>query len=288
MSTPTVNFGYARMIRPAQPKKLSRVSDGDTPVIEQPIRMVSCDTPEKAGYAGKPEVSQPKLDKCRERLENGFYDELPQRLRQYLIRKLTPDAAQRHIEAGNEATNVFNTILEERLTQSNGTKRNVAVIPTGEIIDRYGRLLAYLAPWFSGSKTDPRPLRDDPARRTLNLDMIENGWAAFFPIYPSLPSNEDMNLAIRAAELAWQEQKGMWKAYGRDLLLGYEFRACIKLGTARTAALGLSLAFQRICVDLRNLKTVGKYGFYRVPPCYRLWVWGEDIDKAQQDLSLNS
>ena len=35
--------------------------------------MVSCDTPEKAIYAGKPEVSQPKLDKCKERLEGSFY-----------------------------------------------------------------------------------------------------------------------------------------------------------------------------------------------------------------------
>jgi len=287
MPTPTVNFGYARMVRPAQPRKLSRVSDGDTPVIEQPIRMVSCDTPEKAGYAGKSEVSQAKLDKCRERLENGFYDKLPRPLRQYLIRKLTPEAAERHIEAGNEATNVFNTILEQRLTRPDGTKRSVAVIPTGEIIDRYGRLLAYLAPWFSGSKTDPLPPRDDPARRTLNLDMIENGWAAFFPVYPSLPGNEDMNLAIGAAELAWKERRGMWKAYGRNLLLGYEFRACIKLGTARTAASGLSSAFQRICVDLRSLKIVGKYGFHTVPPSYRLWVWEEDLDKAQKDLGLS-
>lgn len=286
MPAPTVVFNYERIIRSAQPRSLSRVSDGDTPVVEQPIRMVSCDTPEKAGYAGKPEISQPKLDNCRDRLEQGYYDDLPNPLRRYLIKKLTPDAAQRHIEAGNEATRVFETILEQRLTRPNGTKRRLAVIPTGEIIDRYGRLLAYLAPWFSGTRTDPVPPRNHPARRTFNLDMIENGWAAFFAVYPSLPNNEDMDFAIRDAELAWRERRGAWREYGRNLLLGYEYRACIKLGTAGSASAGLADAFQRVCVDLRNLRVVGKYGFYRVPPCYRLWIWQHDLEKARVDLGL--
>jgi len=56
-----VNFNYPRNFRAARPGSLLRVSDGDTPVTDQPIRMVSCDTPEKAGYAGRPEVSQPNL-----------------------------------------------------------------------------------------------------------------------------------------------------------------------------------------------------------------------------------
>ena len=67
----TVDFNFKGKSRRATSRKLNRISDGDTPVIEQPIRMVSCDTPEKAGYAGKPNKSQPKLDKCKQRLENG-------------------------------------------------------------------------------------------------------------------------------------------------------------------------------------------------------------------------
>ena len=43
-----VNFNFPREIRSAQPRRLVRSSDGDTTVIEQPIRMVSCDTPEKS------------------------------------------------------------------------------------------------------------------------------------------------------------------------------------------------------------------------------------------------
>lgn len=77
MATPEVDFRFSRKTRPAKDRKFLRVSDGDTPVVEQSIRMVSGDTPEKAQYAGKPETAQPKLDRCRDRLENGFYNVPP-------------------------------------------------------------------------------------------------------------------------------------------------------------------------------------------------------------------
>jgi hypothetical protein len=95
--------------------------------------MVSCDTPEKTPYAGKPEVSQPKLDKCKERLEGSFYNTIPQELSDYLIRKLTNNAAEKHTSAGNDATTVFGDLLEERLTKPTGSKRRTAVIPTGPV-----------------------------------------------------------------------------------------------------------------------------------------------------------
>jgi hypothetical protein len=117
--------------------------------------------------------------------------------------------------------------------------------------------------------------------------MIENGWAAFFPIYPSLPQNKDMNKTIRAAESAWENKKGIWNKYGDKILLDYEYRICIKLATTLTAEDGIKDAFQRICIDLRNLNIVGKYGFYDVPPCYRLWIWDNDIEQAKIDLQLN-
>ena len=103
MPTPTVDFNLPHNGQRAHGRKLVRASDGDTPVIEQPIRMVSCDTPEKAGYAGAPPTSQPKLEACRQRLSNGFYDALPAALRTYLADKLTADAAQRRGPGGESA-----------------------------------------------------------------------------------------------------------------------------------------------------------------------------------------
>ena len=91
----TVNFNAPGSSRVAKARRLIRLSDGDmtvdgdTMAIEQPIRMVSCDTPEKGHYAGNPPVSQRKLEKCLERLGNGFYDALPVALRDYLGGKLT-------------------------------------------------------------------------------------------------------------------------------------------------------------------------------------------------------
>lgn len=277
------DFDFPREVRRAAARKLLRASDGDTPVIEQPIRMVSCDTPEKAGYAGRPPKAQPKLDICRERLAGDFYQALPQGLRDYLVDKLDADAAQRHIDAGEAASRFFDAMLEDRLTRPDGSKRRVATVPTGEIIDTYCRLLAYLAPYFDAKDLPPR---DDPRRRTFNLDMVAAGWAAFFPVYPSLPSNAEFALIATEAEVAWKKKRGAWKAFGRSLLLGYEYRMCIKLGEAKTAQAGLKDAFQRSCVDLRTMKDLGKHGFWRIAPPYRLWYWLDDAAQARNDLKL--
>ena len=267
--------------------RLLRSSDGDTLVVEQPIRLVSCDTPEKAQYAGRPEIAQPKLDVCRARLQNGFYDALPVELRSHLINRLSADAAQRHIAAAVAASAHFDGILANRLARPNGAMRRVAVLPSGEIIDVYGRMLAYLAPWFDGPPNDPLPPIGSPERHTFNLNMMADGWAAFFPVYPSLPKLVDMRLAVQAAEAAWDGKVGMWGTYGEDLLLGYEYRMCIKLAAAPTAAEGLSKAFERVCVNLRTLKIVGKHGFPAVPPSLRLWVWEDDLPEARTTLGLH-
>jgi hypothetical protein len=116
--------------------------------------------------------------------------------------------------------------------------------------------------------------------------MIENGWAAFFPIYPSLPRNDDMNRAIAAAEVAWDEKRGVWGEFGEMVLLGYEFRMCVKLAAAADQQSGIREAFQRTCVDLRNMREVGLFGFHAIPPCYRLWIWEDDIAQARQDLGV--
>ena len=88
-----------------------------------------------------------------------------------------------------------------RLSLPGDTRRKLAVMPTGAYLDENARLLAYLAPWYTKAELPPR---DDPRRETFNLQQVRNGWGAFFPIYPSLPGNDDMNRAIEAARIAWE------------------------------------------------------------------------------------
>jgi endonuclease YncB( thermonuclease family) len=278
-----LRFAFKRSTRPAAARVLLRSSDGDTPLVEQPIRMVSCDTPEKAGYAGGPIVAQAKLDVARERLAGGFYDELPAALRRHFIARLGPGAALRHLDAGQRASEEFERLLARRLLRPDGTRRALAVVPTGELIDRYGRLLAYFAPYFRKPELPPK---GDPERRTFNCDMVALGWSAFFPLYPSLPSDDDLALVVAAAIDAWTRRLGAWHEFGSRLLLAYEYRMAIKLAEAKSAAAGIATAFQRSCVDLRNRRDVGRFGWTRVPPPYRLWYWLDDTRSARADLGV--
>lgn len=316
----TLNFNLqGNTVRPDN-RKFLRQGDGDGVFIEQPVRLVSIDTPESLEYFGGPDNNQPKLDRTRERIESSFFNDLPVDLRTYLLEKLTDGAAERHQNAGDDAKKHFAELLERRLTQDDGTKRDLAVMPSGELIAQDGRMLAYVAPWFKGTKSDPLPPRNDPRRHTFNLEMIRSGWAAFFPIYPSLPGRTDMDLAVAAAEDAWNGKLGAWERYGNDLLLGYEYRASIKLAgpvvvarkdnednrnfysteefeaagdldgweiERRSAADLISEAFARHCVDISSGRDVGKHGFHAVPPCYRLWYWEDDAAEARRDLGFS-
>lgn len=306
-----VDFDFSPVQRgPFDHRGLAIPSDGDTPLIEQPIRMVSIDTPEKR-YGGGVDLGQQKLDACRIRLEGDFYDGLiPDETKAYLVERLVPDAAQRHIEAGSQASAAFQRFMDERLQIGDDTRRRLAVFPTGELIDVYGRLLAYVAPWFQRKEL---PEFDDPARRTFNLQMLESGWAALFVIYPSLPRQRDFQLAIDAAASAFSGHLGQWQ-HGPLFLPGYEYRMCIKLGTQlATASKGnqrrrfytnaefeanragleadgwavsmnaeqspeefVATAFQRHCVDIESKELVGRFRFDLVAPWKRMWIWDRD------------
>ncbi|MGI5292832.1 hypothetical protein ACQEVF_57310 [Nonomuraea polychroma] len=262
-----VDLGFVGPSRPANDYRFVEVTDGDTPKIEMSIRMVSIDTPEtKVG--GSPATAQATLDRAKARLQDGTYNALPGDLRDYLVARITPDAAQRHLSAGKLAAEAHKSMVATRLRRPDGSQRKMAVLATGELVEKAGRLLAYTAPWFSGSASDPLPPRDHPDRRTFNLDMVALGWAATFIIFPSIPRPADLNLLLAEAEQAWQEQRGAWAQFGHDLLLGYEYRACIKLGTRDldNPADAIKDAYQRVCVDLRTLTEVGRFGYYKVPP----------------------
>ena len=313
-----VDFDFVPNQRgPFDHRGLQIPSDGDTPLIAQPIRMVSIDTPEK-NYEGGKELGQEKLNACRARLESGFYDGLiPEETKAYLRDKLTDNAASIHIDAALAASANFQLFLDTRLQVDDDTRRRLAVFPTGELIDIYGRLLAYIAPWFN---RDELPPFGDPERRTFNLQMLETGWAALFIIYPSLPKPQDFQLAVDAAADAFDDHLGQWQ-HGAGFLPGYEYRMCIKLGTQLvTAAKGsqrrrfytqadfeanrealqldgwsfsmnaeqspqafVAKAFQRHCVDIETKELVGRFRFDLVAPWKRMWIWDDDKSQALLD-----
>jgi hypothetical protein len=161
----------------------------------------------------------------------------------------------------------------------------------------FPRLAALVGPGGVLAVQMPRNF-SEPSHTSIHDTVRAGGWArtpgALDPsrahqpgrAYPSLPQNDDFNRLIGAAEVAWDEKRGAWSEFGADLLLAYEYRGCIKLGTAETPEEGIKAAFQRVCVDLRNLTEVGLFAFDVVPPPIRLWVWQTDLQKARVDLGL--
>ncbi|MET9341230.1 hypothetical protein [Nonomuraea sp. NPDC003804] len=41
-------------------------------------------------------------------------------------------------------------------------------------------------------------------------------------------------------------------------------------------------------MDLRTLTEVDLYGYHRVPPQHRLWIWEADLEQVGKDLSIKS
>lgn len=39
-------------------------------------------------------------------------------------------------------------------------------------------------------------------------------------------------------------------------------------------------AFRRVCVDIRTREVLGLYGYHRVDPPHRLWIWKDDLAEA--------
>jgi hypothetical protein len=62
---------------------------------------------------------RPPFNRCRRPLADGTYNALLTQLRDYLICRLAPDAAERHIAAGHGASATFEALQGQRLTRPN-------------------------------------------------------------------------------------------------------------------------------------------------------------------------
>ena len=148
-------------------KTYLKAADGDTPYVSMPIRMLSIDTPE-VHYPGnqKPSKHDAKLAQFATWIQQGKAP-LSEGLGQYLYPKLvTGTAGTLQEEQGHSATDKFKELIEEKLTRPSGRKRSVFLRAANQPFDRYGRLLAYMAPSYSAEERTSMSRKE---RATFNL-----------------------------------------------------------------------------------------------------------------------
>jgi endonuclease YncB( thermonuclease family) len=250
--------------------KLISATDGDTPTIQVPIRMLGMDAPE-LHYAGATEANPGKYDKAMEKFAKGKGKNLDPGLLKYLKPKLKAEPSTRHIAAGKLASDHFHKILAERLNTGKPlVLRTLFTMVSEQVFDKYGRLLAYVAPSYTKAERDKIPVAKRP---TFNLQMMQDGQAISLLIYPNVPKPADLALVRAAVKAARQYQRGYWGS-AKPLLHAYEYRWIADTIT------GKRNGPDRYCGDFTTAKLYKPEHYYRVPDENRLWFFTEDVAGA--------
>ena len=271
-------------------KQLTKISDGDTPQVSFSIRMLSIDTPE-VHYPGtqSPSKHDSKLAQLADWIQQGNAP-IDGALGEHLRSKLATGSAgtlQKH--QGDLASKAFQDLLDAKLTKPNGRKRSVFLRSADEKFDQYGRVLAYVAPSYEPAElAGMTPLQ----RATFNLLMVDSGWAAPFPIYPSLPKYTDLVLFQSVAEDAMLQKRGVYA--DAQSLTGYEFRMCYRLWEVTDdLQKGKKLSeserlgwIERFCVDMTTRQIFFPQDYHRVQPFNRVFIWPKDANDAAGKLNL--
>jgi len=272
-------------------KALVDVSDGDTPNIRMPIRMLSIDTPEVTARSSRRAATiDEEFKQLAAWIKSGTAP-VSKAFADYILPKLeNVDAGTLQYNQGKAASAFYKDKVEERLTRPNSSSRRNLFIRTAESqFDGYGRLLAYVSPSYSRKEREQMTRRE---RATFNLDLVESGWAAPFILFPSIPGELDLPLFLEAAASAKDAKRGQ---YENELSLpGYEYRMCEKLyDITKKLADGDSLSYpkqlkwrSRYCLDMRDRSLLGPEDYFIIPEPYRIWIWPEDVQKAIGMLNL--
>jgi endonuclease YncB( thermonuclease family) len=271
-------------------KKYLGTADGDTPHISMPIRMLSIDAPE-THYPGNTSTSKldRSLSKLADWIESGKAP-IDSNLGDYLCPRLSTGAAGSLQERqGVAAAKHFEKIFADRLAKPNGGNRNIFLRTSDEKFDDYGRVLAYIAPYYAQEELISMSLMD---RATFNLLMVDSGWAAPLPIYPALPKHSDLVLLRDCAKKACNARKGAWAE--PNMLTGYEFRMCVQLYTVTEKILSgskVSLSemsgwIDRFCVDMSTREIFYPQDYHKVKPYNRIFIWPKDVSEAVARMNL--
>lgn len=270
--------------------RLLRITDGDTPYVSMSIRMLSIDTPE-VHYPGnqRPSAHDDALGQLAQWIQQGkapITDGLAQHLRPKLA---TGTAGTLHEQQGQQATAEFTRLLDDKLSRPGKTKRNLFLRAADEHFDQYGRVLAYVAPSYTAEE---RQTMSRAERATFNLLMVESGWAAPFPIYPSLPQHVDLVMLQEAAKDAHDNERGAWG--DPNALTGYEFRMCVKLYKVTSKLVkGQKLSsterhgwIERFCADMTSRQIFYPQDYHKVAPYNRIFIWPKDVAQAVSKMNL--
>lgn len=271
-------------------QKFVRVTDGDTPVIEMPIRMLSVDTPEVT--AKSPEGAAKRdaeFALLAEWIKQGKAP-VTGRFGDYIAPKLeTGKAGSLQFTAGKAASKWLTDEMARRLAKENGGQRRLFVRVSERPFDDNGRLLAYVSPYYEKQELEGLSVEQ---RVTFNLGLVRTGMAAPFIIYPSIPGDKDLALVTEAARTAVDSKLGQWAE--EKMLPGYEYRMCEKLfritkklvdGEQMNAADRLKWR-SRYCVDMRDRTLYGPEDYMDIPHAFRLWLWPNDVEEASAALDL--
>jgi len=266
-----------------------RATDGDTPYVSMSIRMLSIDTPE-VHYPGntKPSKQDTTLLQLAEWIRQGKAP-INDDLAGFLMPKLESGrAGTLQMEQGEKASKAFQELVERKLHEG-GKNRTVYLHSAEKPFDQYGRLLAYMAPNYTAAERESMSVVE---RATFNLLMVMEGWAATFPIYPSLPKHSDLLLLQEAGRNALEGGKGIWA--DALTLTGYEFRMCVNLYEITSKLVKGSKVsstekyswISRFCLDMTTREIFYPQDYFKVQPYNRIFIWAEDVTDAVGKLNL--
>ncbi|RKN50329.1 thermonuclease family protein [Micromonospora endolithica] len=270
-------------------RALVDVTDGDTPNLRMPVRMLSVDTPEVTARSVQraSEIDQ-DFAQLAQWIRQGKAPVGPG-LAEFLLPKLeTGQAGSLHFTQGQAASAFGKQNITTRLARPGGTPRSIFIRTADSPFDDNHRLLAYVAPNYTEKERREIPKHQRP---TFNLDLVTAGWAAPFVIYPSIPGAEDLALLIQAAADARTNRAGIWA--DPQTLLAYEYRAIEKLfQITRKKVTDQPLTVherswrERYCADMRTRVLHGPEDYADIDPEYRLWIWPTDLRDAVSHLNL--
>lgn len=278
-------------------KSYARLTDGDTPFIVMSIRMLSIDAPELhfPGMSAPSKYDQPLSELAEWLADEDFAGEgklVNKGLAAHLIPRLEGGrAGTLHYEQAEQARVVLNQLVEEQLGRGEGKKkRNVFLQAADQPFDRYGRLLAYVSPSYS--KTELAKLGGGRPP-SFNYQMVANGWAASFIVYPSIPDYIKLQEWQQAAEDAFTGHKGAWAE--PLAITGYEYRMCVRLHevislfkAGRTPSRDKRSGWvSRFCADMTTKEVFYPQDYHLVAPYNRIFIEPTQVNAAVGILGLN-